>query len=365
MNKNNHHLFKRGGVWYFRKRIDGKWIKKALSTSVIAARRLRDEYLKDVMAADSIEKPETNETGPLFQELADIWTTIKSVQVKASSMRDYRSAMNLYVLPRFGKRPIREISYLDIEEFKAGLKCSPKRINNILVPMRSVFTMAFKEGIIRDNVMRRVDNLRADEPTINPLTLEETLKVIEFVHPHYRNCLTMLFFTGIRFGEMAALKWHHVDLVRKTARICETLVYGVEGRPKTRKSNRDIDLLPPVIEALVSQKQMTHGKSDYVFLDLSGRTMNTDHVRNVIWKPALQKAGITYRPLMQTRHTFATLMLSEGENIGWVQNMLGHGSLQMIFTKYYAWIPKKTRSDGSAFMKSYHSLVPDHEKGQG
>jgi hypothetical protein len=64
---------------------------------------------------------------------------------------------------------------------------------------------------------------------------------------------------------------------------------------------------------------------------------------------------------MQTRHTFATIMLSEGENIGWVQNMLGHSSLQMIFTKYYAWIPKKTRNDGSAFMTAYNSM--DSEQG--
>ncbi|MGA7826639.1 MAG: hypothetical protein WCA04_03205 [Geobacteraceae bacterium] len=59
---------------------------------------------------------------------------------------------------------------------------------------------------------------------------------------------------------------------------------------------------------------------------------------------------------MQTRHTFATLMLSEGENIGWVQNMLGHGSLQMIFTKYYSWIPRKTRNDGAAFMAAYDAV---------
>jgi integrase len=84
--------------------------------------------------------------------------------------------------------------------------------------------------------------------------------------------------------------------------------------------------------------------------------MNPDHVREVIWKPALEKAGIPYRPLMQTRHTFATISLSEGEDIGWVQNMLGHGSFQMIFTKYYAWIPKETRNDGSAFMKAYQSV---------
>ena len=93
------------------------------------------------------------------------------------------------------------------------------------------------------------------------------------------------------------------------------------------------------VAALENQRRITCGKSKWVFLDLSGKPLNPDHVREVIWKPALSKAGIEYRPLMQTRHTFATISLSEGEDIGWVQNMLGHGSLQMIFTKYYAWIP--------------------------
>jgi hypothetical protein len=46
------------------------------------------------------------------------------------------------------------------------------------------------------------------------------------------------------------------------------------------------------------------------------------------------------------------MMISSGEDIGWVQNMLGHSSLQMIFTRYYAWIPRSTRKDGLAFMNS-------------
>jgi hypothetical protein len=84
-------------------------------------------------------------------------------------------------------------------------------------------------------------------------------------------------------------------------------------------------------------------------------------MREVIWKPALEKAGIEYRPMMQTRHTFATISLSEGENIGWVQHMLGHSSLQMIFTKYYAWMPKETRNDGSARMRAYESVQGKNE----
>jgi integrase len=64
---------------------------------------------------------------------------------------------------------------------------------------------------------------------------------------------------------------------------------------------------------------------------------------------ALEKAGFDYRPPRQTRHSFATMMISAGEELGWVQHMLGHSSLQMIFQKYYIWIPKSTRSDGKAF----------------
>lgn len=78
--------------------------------------------------------------------------------------------------------------------------------------------------------------------------------------------------------------------------------------------------------------------------------MNPDHYRNVVWTKALEKAGLAYRPPIQTRHTFATMMLSAGEDSGWAQNMMGHSSLQMIWIRDFAWIQKKTRHDGAAFM---------------
>jgi integrase len=327
----NHHLRKIGTVWYFEKMVNGKRIKKALSESFTEARRLRDQYLMEIKVYGDIQRNENaSKYNPLFGELAQKWAKIKSKQIKNSTMRDYKSSMNLYVLPRFGNIPIRDITYLDVEEFKSDLDCTPKRINNILVPMRSVFSMALKNGI------------------------EEAKLVVENVHPHYKNFFVTALFTGMRFGEMAGLKWKNVELDRGIIHICETLVYGIEGRPKTKKSNRDIDLLPPVVEALEDQKRMTFGKSKYVFLDVSGKPLKPDHVREVIWKPALKKADIEYRPMMQTRHTFATMMIDAGEDIGWVQKMLGHGSLQMIYTKYYSWIKKNTRNDGTAFMTNLY-----------
>jgi len=63
--------------------------------------------------------------------------------------------------------------------------------------------------------------------------------------------------------------------------------------------------------------------------------------------------------MIQTRHTFATLMVSSGENLGWVQKMMGHSSLKMIFEHYYAHIPNLTHQDGSLFLKEYEKRDSD------
>jgi integrase len=105
------------------------------------------------------------------------------------------------------------------------------------------------------------------------------------------------------------------------------------------------------VNALEDQRKLA-GNGQHISLTNGQARMNPDHYRNLVWTKALEKAGLEYRPPIQTRHTFATMMLSAGEDIGWVQNMMGHSSLQMIFTRYYAWIPRKTRNDGSAFMDS-------------
>jgi integrase len=71
------------------------------------------------------------------------------------------------------------------------------------------------------------------------------------------------------------------------------------------------------------------------------------------WTPGLKRAGLEYRSMYHTRHTFATLMLSAGENMGWVQQMVGHASLKMIQERYYRFIPNLIHDDGSAFAEKF------------
>ena len=97
------------------------------------------------------------------------------------------------------------------------------------------------------------------------------------------------------------------------------------------------------------------GKSEYVFLNQYGKPLEPMPTNFHVWKPALKKAGLEPRSLYQTRHTFATLMLDAGEHPGWVQKMMGHETLQMIYEKYYSYIKNYERDEGSAFMERVYN----------
>jgi len=349
---NNHHMALRGNTWYLVTKVKGQRIRKALSQSVTEARRIRDEHLRDIKLHGNI-RPVNQSEGPglLFGGMATEWIEIISKEIKISTLSDYRYSMNRYVLPVFGNVPIGAINYLDVRKFISKLTCSKKRINNVLIPMRSVFKMAYLSEIIDKNPMDRVRNVKTDKPDIQPLSMEEVRLFLANVAPRFRNFFAVAFFTGMRFGEMAALKWEKVDFRLGVIKVRETRVMGEEGRPKTKKSTRDIKILPPVREALQDQRKQTFGKSPYVFLNQYGKNIDPMSMNFHVWKKGLKKAGLAPRSLYQTRHTFATLMLDAGEHPGWVQKMMGHETMQMIYEKYYSYIKSYDRDEGSAFME--------------
>ena len=112
-------------------------------------------------------------------------------------------------------------------------------------------------------------------------------------------------------------------------------------------------MLPMVYVALKEQASRTRLHSKYVFLNQTGKPINIETLRKNAWAKGLKKAGIEYRPVIQTRHTFVTMMVSSGENLGWIQKMMGHSSLKMITDKYFAYIPNMTHDDGSKFLEEY------------
>jgi len=246
----NHNLIKRRDTWYLKKRVNGRWIRKALSTSVTEARRQRDELIREIDLYGDIQHREPEDNGHrLFGEVSQEWIAIKATEIRSSTLREYRCSMNYHILPKIGNTPIKDLGYLEIKRLIANLTCSGKRLKNVMVPMREVFKFAQLAGFIDKNPMALVANPKVAKPDIHPLSMEEVNRFLEVVSPRYRNFFIVAFFTGMRFGEMAALKWRNVDFRMGIIKVRETRVEGEEGPPKTKRSVRDIDMLPPVVDA--------------------------------------------------------------------------------------------------------------------
>ena len=155
----------------------------------------------------------------------------------------------------------------------------------------------------------------------------------------------------MRTSELVALKWGDIDWLRKIVRIsrAKTQHATEHETPKTRRGARDVKLLPPAIEALTAQKKNSFLAYGAVFLNpLYGEPWTGDQaIRKLAWIPAIKKAGIRYRNPYQTRHTYASMMLSAGEYPVWIAGQMGHADTAMIFRNYGRWIEDASSNSGS------------------
>lgn len=178
----------------------------------------------------------------------------------------------------------------------------------------------------------------------------------------WRPYFAVAFWTGARPNELAALKWGDVDWQASRFRIRAGRYRGHESAPKTPGSVRDVDMLPPVIDAMRARKAqqaaalLKAGRRapepglDYVFTGPWGGLINPNWLRDRVWYPTLAKGGLRRRTAYQTRHSFASNALAAGEAPSWVAAQLGHGTPEMLFSVYTRFIPNRTRHDGSALL---------------
>jgi len=155
--------------------------------------------------------------------------------------------------------------------------------------------------------------------------------------------------TQIEEGD--AERREHIDFAGKVILVRQGVVRGRKTLLKTQGSRRDVDMLSMVEETLRVQFEEASGQ--YVFSNARGGPLLQEGMRNRVWNPAIERAGLRHRNAYQTRHTFASLMLSQGEEVAWVARMMGHTTTRMLYKYYYKFIPHRTRHDGDKFTKAF------------
>jgi integrase len=320
--------------------------------------------------------PTTEEGPPLYSLYVRRWLTDTSARLSAGTAYDRYRIIEGKLIPFFGERRVSQILDEDVEAFVAELKrvsvedaqpaaessakparkrrkLSNRRVNIILQVLRQSLDRAVKRGWLETNPAREVERLREDKPEILPLSFDEVRLFLDagLQDEAQRRYFTVAFFSGLRPGEQMGLRWDDLDWHLKTIGVRRTLTRWGEGATKTVESSRDVEMLPPVEWALQAQRAASQLKSAWIFPNTAGAPLNLTNLRERVWRPALRRGGLRYRALYQTRHTFATLALGSGEDIGWVAKMLGHTSTEMVIRRYHRFVPNLTKQDGSAIAR--------------
>lgn len=167
----------------------------------------------------------------------------------------------------------------------------------------------------------------------------------------------------MRTSELVALDWGDIDWIRNEVHVSRAMTQDAKGKAevtKTISGKRSIKLLGPALDALTAQKTFTFLAGLEVFQNprTSERWTGDQPIRKTLWTHALKKAGVRYRRPYQTRHTYASMMLSAGEHPMWVSKQMGHGDWTMIARVYGRWMPN---ADIYAGAKAERLWAPNDE----
>ncbi|WAJ69737.1 tyrosine-type recombinase/integrase [Catenovulum adriaticum] len=279
-----------------------------------------------------------------IKQLITDWFERQRKVCQLSTIRGYKSVIYYHLIPQFGHLKLAELKPTMVTDWMTDLICDgtkPKRVNNILTPLRDAYKRAYLDSVIDKNPMDRVKNLKLERPDIKPFTESEINSILSFIpNESDRNMIELAFYTGLRTSEYMALTWSDVDFKNKRLNIDKALVYKHLKSTKTKSGIRTIELHDRALQALHKQKALNLNIENILFPDLKNKSHwhDTSAIRKRIWIPALEKADLEYRNPYQTRHTFASQMLSQGKNPLWVANQMGHIDWGMIIKTYGKWI---------------------------
>ena len=289
---------------------------------------------------------------PTVKKQLTKWLNSKFRTCEYSTYKAYNSAVNHHLIPEFGDQLLTELKTSDIREWIGGLTVSAKMVNNVMIPLRGMLSDAFADGLIERNPMDRIKNLthRTREP--QPFTPEEVEAILNACDGQVRNLFEFAFWTGLRTSELIALEWGDVDWRRECIHVRRASVAKKTKPTKTKSGERAVKLLPPALDALKAQKTHSLLRGTQVFHNpLTGEPWIDDQqIRKTAWIPTLRRAGVAYRTPYQTRHTYASTLLSAGENPMWVAQQMGHTDWGMIRRVYGRWIPDVDRTGGDKIM---------------
>lgn len=297
---------------------------------------------------------------PTFKKYAEYWleTYIKPLR-RITTYERYSEMLKRHVFPVLGEKPIDQVKRTDIRDLilqkhKAGL--SRSMLSLIRDVISGPMGYAVEDEIIPGNpvsgILKRLQLEREKRISVEPMNEQEVQSFLDVCFQHFREYWEFFlcaFRTGMRLGELLGLKWSDIDWNGKFIRVERSYKRGHFDKTKTGKARRvDMsDQLEAALKELLTTRKKDavrtgSGKPLTFIFQRDGDLIEQNHIRR-IFKRVLTKAGIREMRIHDIRHTYASLLLSQGESPVYVKEQLGHQSIQITVDIYGHLIPSSNR----------------------
>lgn len=282
----------------------------------------------------------TGSSDMTFKSLIEIYFEDMEKRLKHNTIVSKKNKIRKWILPYLADKKLSEISISDIREIQnnllsSNLKSSSKNLINSY--LNSIFTYCQKYYSIKFNFVIEANIAKKDFITEKTIITVEQLEMLLQAEKKeiYRIAMIILFWTGIRSGELLALKFGDFDIINKKLKINKSC-YGTSiakktiTTPKSLKSNRIIDIGDKVIEAYQRLKDITYDNDDdnFLFPFIIPTTLSI-HISNIG-----KNCKIKHLSTHSFRHSHTTYLLNKGVNILVISDRLGHQDISTTLNVY-------------------------------
>lgn len=287
-----------------------------------------------------------------FAEWADEWLAT-TVHLRARTRAGYVAALRTHVLPVFGELPIARIEQVDVRRFVADMiagGAAPGTVRGARKVARPVFASAVGSGAIKVNPCDGVRVPRSDRHEMIFLSTAHVEALAESITPPYGVLIRLAAYTGLRAGEIGALRVGRLDLLRRRIEVVESLaeepwVGLVFGPPKTYE-RRSVALPPAMSEELATYLADRPREPDaLVFGAPEGGPLRHRNFYPPCSAPAVARTGLPEQTRFHDlRHTCAALLVAQGAHPLAVMQRLGHSSITVTMNTYGHLFPELDES---------------------
>ena len=330
----------------------GYWVfvshKKKRWSRCVGDKREAEKFARDLEGQIAREQFQLPGSSLRLSEYFMQWLVSQRAHCKPSTIEKYEYAWR-WIEPSLGHIPLPELKRPAIRDFVQALQAAGKQMSTIetyVVPLVACLNQAVLDELIANNPASRILPRHRGEKlkTAKVLAREQLDHLLTVCRQYFpeRYVMVLLFArTGLRIGETIALEWGDVLFDRHLLHVQRT---WERGRIQTTKSSRRrlVDMSQQLERELSKRKETAVGR--LVFPSHAGTVIQPGNFRRRDWARLFIKAGLPQIRVHDLRHTYATLLIQQGESLAYVQQQLGHSSIKITVDVYGHLTPGMNRA---------------------